>query len=82
MKCFFHVIFRNPSVSWAHLPYILVRNSQFGVYPFRFKVYVHCIHCVYEHSGVDSKDKLYNFCTLCLRVMFKFHIYPKEKGRQ
>ena len=43
----------------------LVKNTQFGVYPFRFKVYVHCIHCVYGHSGVDSKDKLYTFCTLC-----------------
>ena len=39
-------------------------NTQFGVYPFRCKVYVHCIHCVYGHSGVDSKDKLYMFCTL------------------
>ena len=35
--------------------------TQFGVYPFRCKVYVHCIHCVYGHSGVDSKDKLYTF---------------------
>ena len=32
-----------------------------GVYPFRCKVYVHCIHCVYGHNGVDSKDKLYTF---------------------
>ena len=24
---------------------------------------------------VDSKDKLYTFCTLCLRVLFTFHIY-------
>ena len=24
---------------------------------------------------VDRKDKLYTFCTLCLRVLFTFHIY-------
>ena len=36
---------------------------------------MHCIHSVYGHSGVDSKDKLYTFCTLCLRVLFTFHIY-------
>ena len=23
---------------------------------------------------VDSEDKLYTFCTLCLRVLFTFHI--------
>ena len=38
-----------------------VKNIQFSVYPFRCKVYVHCIHCVYGHSGVVSKDKLYTF---------------------
>ena len=53
------------SPSRAHLPYVLVKNTQFGVYPFRCKVYVHCIHCVYGHSGLDSKYKLYTFCTLC-----------------
>ena len=58
---FVHVIL----LSWAHLPYILVKNTQFGVYPFRYKVYVNCIRCVYGHSGVDSKDKLYTYCTLC-----------------
>ena len=25
------------------------------------RVYVHRIHCVYGHSGVDIKDKLYTF---------------------
>ena len=25
--------------------------------------------------GVDSEDKLYTFCTLCLRVLFTFQIY-------
>ena len=25
---------------------------------------------------VDSKDKLYSFCSLCLRILFTFHIYP------
>ena len=24
---------------------------------------------------VDSEDKLYTFCTLCLRILFTFHIY-------
>ena len=58
------------------MTYVLVKkNTQVGVYPFQCKVYVHCIHCVYGHSGVDSKDKLYTFCTLCLGVLFTFHIY-------
>ena len=55
-----------------------MEHTQFGVYPFRCKGYVHCIHCVYEHSGVGFirfEDKLYTFCTLCLRVLFTFHIY-------
>ena len=60
---------------WSYLPYVLVKKHSVGVYPFRCKVYVHCIHCVYGHSGVDSKDKHYTFCTLCLRVLFTFHIY-------
>ena len=41
------------------------KKTLFGVYPFRCKVYVHCMHCVYGHSGVDSKDKLCTLCTLC-----------------
>ena len=66
------------------MSYVLVKNTQFGVYPFRCMVYVHCIHCVYGHIGVDSirfahcvdsEDKLYTFCTLCLRLLFTFHIY-------
>ena len=32
---------------------------------------MHCIHCVYGHSDVDSKDKLYTFW----HVVFK-----PEKG--
>ena len=50
---------------------------------------MHCIYCIYGHSGVNSKDKLYirfarcvysedkfyTFCTLCVRVLFTFHIY-------
>ena len=46
------------------------------------------IHCVYGYSGVDdskisvtdfahcvdTEDKFYTFCTLCLRVLFTFHI--------
>ena len=70
-----HVLFIWFYVSWAHLPRLLVRKTQFGVYPFQCKVYAHCIHCVYGHNGVDSKDKLYTFCTLCLRVLFTVHIY-------
>ena len=40
------------------------QNTQVGVYPFQCKVYVHCIHCVFGHSGVDRKDKLYTLRTL------------------
>ena len=54
---------------------VFVDGPVFGVYPFRCKVYVHCIHCVYGHSDVDSEDKLYTFCMLCLRVLITFHIY-------
>ena len=42
------------------------KNTQVDVYPFLCKVYVYRIHCVYYHNGVDSKDKLYTLCTLCL----------------
>ena len=31
--------------------------------------FIRIAHCV------DSEDKLYNFCTLCLRVLCIFHIY-------
>ena len=31
--------------------------------------FIRLAHCV------DSEDKLYTFCTLCLRVLFTFHIY-------
>ena len=54
---FVHMILRK----LGPLPYVLVYNTQFGVYPFWCKVYVHRIHCVYGHSGVDNKDKLYTF---------------------
>ena len=42
-------------------PICLMYWCKFGVYPLWCKVYVHRIHCVYGHSGVDSKDKLYTF---------------------
>ena len=73
---FVHVIFRNHSASWAHLPYVLVRKTQFGVYPFRFMCIVYI-----AYIGVDSKGKLYTFCTLCLRVLFTFHVYPTRSSR-
>ena len=31
--------------------------------------FIRFAHCV------DSEDKLHTFCTLCLRVLFTFHIY-------
>ena len=58
---FVHVILRK-MVPFASR---IGEKHQFGVYPFQCKVYVHCIHCAYGDSGVDSKDKLYSFCTLC-----------------
>ena len=61
---------------------LLVRNTQFGVYPFLCKVYMHCIYCVYGHSGVDRNNKFFTFCTLCLRVMFTFHKYPNTISYQ
>ena len=62
-----------------------MRKTQLGVYTFQCKVYVHCIHCVYGHCGVDNKDKSFihfarcvdskdKLYTLCLWVLFKFHI--------
>ena len=69
-------------------PYVLVKNTQFGVYPFRCKfmcivyiVYMGTVGLIVKISFirfadcVDSEDKLYTFCTLCLRVLFTFHIY-------
>ena len=65
------------------------KNTQVGVYiPFdvRFMciVYIPYMATVvlivkisfirFAHC-VDSEDKLYTFCTLCLRVLFTFHIY-------
>ena len=82
MERFVHVIFRNHSVSWVHLPYVLVRNTQFGVYPFRVRFMCMYTLRIYWHSGVDSKDKLLTFCTLCLHVMFAFHIYPNTTSYQ
>ena len=32
--------------------------------------------------GVDSEDKLYTFCALCLRVLFTFHIYLNTTSYQ
>ena len=31
---------------------------------------MHCIHCVYDHSGVDSKDKLYLHIVLIVKISF------------
>ena len=38
--------------------------------------FIRFAHCV------DSEDKLYTFCTLCLRVLFTFHIYLITIGYQ
>ena len=56
-----HVILRNLG------PFALRIGEKHSVWRISLlcKVYVHCIHCVYGHSGVDSKDKPYTFCTLC-----------------
>ena len=70
---FVHVILRKLG---PYLPYVLVKNTQFGVYPFRCKVYVHCIHCVYGHSGVDSKDKFY-ILHIVLIVKISFILFAR-----
>ena len=57
-------------------------KSQEQNYRFQCKVYMHCVHCIYGHSGIDSKGKLYTFCTLYLRVLFTFHIYPNTISYQ
>ena len=61
MERFVHVILRKLGPFAIRIG----EKHSVGVYPFRCKVYVRCIHCVYGHSGVDSKDKLYTCCTLC-----------------
>ena len=38
---------------------------------------MHCIHCVYGHSGVDSKDKLHTFCTVVLKVKISFTLFAR-----
>ena len=65
------------------------KNTQVGVYiPFgvRFMCIVYIAYMAtvvlivkisfirFAHC-VDSEDKLYTFCMLCLRVLFTFHIY-------
>ena len=52
----------------------VLEDSMMGTFALRFgekhsvwcislSVHVHCIHCIYEHSGVDSNNKLDTFCT-------------------
>ena len=90
LQLMWNVLFMWFYVSWALLPYVLVKHTRFGVYPFRCKFYVLCIHSVYGHGGVDSKDKLFYvlkisfilFLTLCLRVLFTFHIYSNTTSYQ
>ena len=38
----------------------------YPLYPFWCKVYFHCLHCVYGHSGADRKDKLFYFFAHCV----------------
>ena len=54
-----------------------MRNTQFGVCSFRCKVYVHCIHCVYGHSGDDWKDKRFTF----LHVVFTCNVFTYIQTR-
>ena len=42
-------------------PFALCIGVKHSVWCISLLVYVHRIHCVYGHSGVDSKDKLYTF---------------------
>ena len=56
-----HVIIRKLGPFALHID---EKHSAWCIYLFWCKVYVHYIHCVYGHSGVDNKDKLYTFYTL------------------
>ena len=48
----------------------IVYNANMGTVVLIVKIsFILFVRCV------DSKDKLYTFCTLCLRVLFTFHIY-------
>ena len=73
-----NVLFMKIYASWARLPYVLMRNVQFGVYPFRCKVCVHGVHGtvvllvkILFARCVKSKDKFYTFRTLCLMYRAK-----------
>ena len=58
---FVHVILRKSS------PFALLicqKHSSLVYIPFGVR-FLCIVYSVYGHSGVDSKDKLYTFCTLC-----------------
>ena len=55
------------------IEYIAYTGTVVLIVKISFILFAHC---------VDSKDKLYTFCTLCLRVLFTFHIYPNTISYQ
>ena len=59
-----------------------MKNTQFGVYPFGVSfmcivsiAYMGTVVLIVKISFTRFEDKLFTFCTLCLRVLFTFHIY-------
>ena len=53
-------------VRFMCIVYIAYMGTVVLIVKISFMRFAHC---------VDSEDKLYTFCTLCLRVLFTFHIY-------
>ena len=53
-------------VRFMCIAYIAYMGTVVLIVKISLKRFAHC---------VDSEDKLYTFCTLCLRVLFTFHIY-------
>ena len=61
------------------MPYVLVKNTQFGVQYIPFgkglcALYTMRIWAQWI-SFIRFEDKIHTFCTLCLRILFAFHIY-------
>ena len=44
--------------------------------------YMGTVVLIVKISFIRFEDKLYTFCTLCLRVLFTFHIYIVSKHDQ
>ena len=69
MERFVHVILHKLG------PFALRIGEIHTVWCISLSVYVHYIHCVYGHSGVECKDYLYTFLYVVLIVKISFILF-------